>query len=260
MLGHEGVEVVLGVLAARVGVEHRVEVGEHLLDPRHRLGVVRRLLQRVAHPLELRVEHLALQQLADLLVGLRRGRVAPRVRREVADLRGGLLRQRGELGLGQPGVVGGVVLQRGPLGVEGLSQQPAHLLKRAVEPAGPAQLALPAPRQGAQVVQPPPALGAAPQHRPQRLERRGAGQHVLAEGVDGRGHVGRRAERVRAAVVAAVAVAARHGRVSPPCSGLGPRRRPCRSGGSATAPQGRTPGPRRRTPGPRRTAPGRARP
>jgi hypothetical protein len=38
VLGHELVELLLGVLAARVGRQHRVEVGEHVLDARIAAG------------------------------------------------------------------------------------------------------------------------------------------------------------------------------------------------------------------------------
>ena len=62
---HERVEVGLRVLAAGVGVEHRVEVGEHVLQSLQRLRV--RVLQRLLEPAELPVEHLPAQQVLQLL-------------------------------------------------------------------------------------------------------------------------------------------------------------------------------------------------
>ena len=67
VLVHEVAEAVGRVLVAGVGGEQVVEVGEHVLDPLHRLRVVAR--QRLPHPLELRADDLALEHLRDLVVG-----------------------------------------------------------------------------------------------------------------------------------------------------------------------------------------------
>ena len=61
----KSVEVLLRVLAARVGVEHLPQVREHVLDPLHGRRV--RVFQRLLHALELAVEHLPAQQVAELL-------------------------------------------------------------------------------------------------------------------------------------------------------------------------------------------------
>ena len=98
--GHEVVEVLLRVLAARVGVEHLPQVREHVLDPLHGRGV--RVLQRLLHALELAVEHLPAQQVAQLLELLPCLRRPPVVVGELADGLRGVVRQRVEFGLAQP--------------------------------------------------------------------------------------------------------------------------------------------------------------
>ena len=71
VLLHEAVEVGLGVIAARVRLEHRVQRGDHVLHPLHRLGA-RAVLQRLLHAAELAVEHLAAEQVLELLEGFPR--------------------------------------------------------------------------------------------------------------------------------------------------------------------------------------------
>ena len=66
VLVHELAEQVLGVLAACVRGEQPVEVGQHVLDGLHGLGV--RVVEQLLHAGELRVEHLALEHLLDRLV------------------------------------------------------------------------------------------------------------------------------------------------------------------------------------------------
>jgi hypothetical protein len=103
-----------------------VEVGDHVLDRLH-VGPGR-VLQRLLHPGEGAVEHLPAQQVLDLLVGLPGLVRAPVVVLERPDGAGGVVGQRVELGLGQPGVVVRVGEQLPPLGLQRLVEQLADLL------------------------------------------------------------------------------------------------------------------------------------
>jgi hypothetical protein len=199
---HELLELLLGVLAPRIGLEHGVEVGEHVLDPLQVLGA--RVLERLLHPLELAVEHLAPQQVVDLLVLLASLRAAPGVGLELLHGAGGVAGQRVELHLRHPRAVGRVGEQRRLLELDGFLEQLADLLERSVEPAGLARLALALGHLAPQVVEPTQAVGAAPQQVAQRLPWRLAGQHPLADVVDRLRDVVRRFERVPAAVPGAV--------------------------------------------------------
>ena len=71
--GHEVIEVLLGVLAAGIGIEHGVQRGHHVLDPLHGLGIG--LGEGLPHAAELAVQHLTAQQRLELLESLpgRRG-------------------------------------------------------------------------------------------------------------------------------------------------------------------------------------------
>ena len=71
VLLHELVEVRLGMLAAGVGGQHLVQVAEHVLDPLHRLRVG--VLHDLPHAAELAVQHVAAQQVLELLEGLAGG-------------------------------------------------------------------------------------------------------------------------------------------------------------------------------------------
>ena len=90
VLGHELLEVLLGVLTAGVLVEQVVEVLEHLRDALPVL--VGGPFERLLHPGEALVEHLAAEQVADLLVILPGLRAAPVV---VGEFLHGLRRRRG---------------------------------------------------------------------------------------------------------------------------------------------------------------------
>jgi len=68
---HELVEVRLGMLAAGVGGQHLVQVAEHVLDPLHRLRVG--IAHDLPHAPELAVQHVAAQQVLELLEGLAGG-------------------------------------------------------------------------------------------------------------------------------------------------------------------------------------------
>ena len=65
---HELAELLFGVLAAGVGVEQVVEIVQHLVHAGPVL--VGRVLERLLHSREALVEHLAAQQVPDLLVVL----------------------------------------------------------------------------------------------------------------------------------------------------------------------------------------------
>ncbi len=163
--------------------------------------------KRLLHALELAVEHLAAQQVLDLLESLPRLGGAPVVLRQRADRPRRVVGEGVELGLGETRVVGRVRKQRLALLLERLLQQLAHLLEGAVEATALAGFAAALLDLAAQVVQPAPALGAAAQQGFERLPRGRAFQDRLAHLVQGsRGVEGRR-ERIRAAVPGPVPVA-----------------------------------------------------
>ncbi len=204
---HERVEVACWLLASGVPVQHVVQVRHHLADPLHRLRV--RVGQRVAQPLELAVEHLPPQQVTQLLEGLPgRGR-APFVGRQRLDRAGGVVGQRVELGLTQPGVVGRVGEQLGPLLPDRLVQQRPCPLQGAVEPAALSQLAAASAYLSEHVVETSAVLRArqaALEQVAQGVHGRGTGQDGVAHLVESRTHVVRRGEGVRAIVELAIAV------------------------------------------------------
>ncbi len=148
---HELVEIGLGVLSARVGGQHLVQVAEHVLDPLHglRIGV----LQCLPHAAELAVEHLAAQQLPELLEGLAGRLRAPVVVGQPPDRLGRIGGQRVEVRLTQPGLVARVGEQLRPFLPDGRVEQGPRLLQDAVEPAAAADLALPLARPAEQVIQ-----------------------------------------------------------------------------------------------------------
>ena len=195
----------VGVLAAVVRVDELREVGDHVLDRLHvLLGGV---LQRVLHRREGAVEHLPAQQVLDLLVGLPRLVGAPRVVLERADGAGGVVGQRVQLVLGQPRGVVRIGEQLALLGGQRLVEQLADLLQGAVHPPGRAGPAQPLAHRTAQLVEAPPSLRAAAQQLAQRLADAAAGEHRVADLVDGVAEVVGRRERVGPAVPAAVPVA-----------------------------------------------------
>ncbi len=251
---HEGVEVLLSVLAPGVGVQHRVQVGQHVLDPLQRLRV--RVGQRVLHAAELAVQYLPPEQVLELLEGLPRGVRAPLVAGQPADRLRGVRGQRVKFGLAHPGVVAGVGEQLGPLLPDRGVQQGPGLLQDAVQAAAAADLLALLPDPPQHVVQAAVALHAAAEQVAQRAARVGAAEHRLAHLVERAPRVVGRRERVRSAGVRAVPVTShvillRAGRISrePPArSGTPPRRppRPWTGGASGRALRARTPPPRPR--------------
>ena len=204
VLAHELVEVLLGVLAPGVGVEHLPQVREHVLDPLHggRVGVLERLL----HALELAVEHLPAEQVAQLLELLPGGLRPPVVLGQLPDRPGGVVRQVVELGLAEPGVVARVGEQLAALGLERLVEQLAGLLEHPVEPAGVAQLALALADPPHQVVEALAVLPAAAEQVAERVPGVVAAQDALAHLVERLPDVIGRRERVRPIVVRPVPV------------------------------------------------------
>ncbi len=130
VLVHEVVEILLGVIAAGVLVQQVVEVVQHLVDP---LAVlIGGALQRLLHAGEALVEHLAAEQILDLLVLFAGLAAAPVVVGKLLDGLGRRRRQRLQLKLRKAGVV----VQRGgqllALGQHRLVEQLLDLLQRPV--------------------------------------------------------------------------------------------------------------------------------
>ncbi len=130
MLVHEVFEILLGVLAAGVLVQQVVEVVNHLVDPLTIL--VRGALQRLLHARKALVEHLAAEQILDLLVLLARLTAAPVVVGEFLDGLGRRRRQRVQLQLAEAGVVVEGAGQLLAFGQHGLIQQLLDLLQGSV--------------------------------------------------------------------------------------------------------------------------------
>ncbi len=225
VLVHELPEPVLGVLPARVRREQPVEVGQHVLDRLHGLGV--RVVERLLQAGELRVQHLPLQHLPDRVVG-RAGLVGvPVVRRQGPHRAGRVVGDRRELHLGPPGVV---VVLRGegvPLLRQRLVERGADLVERAAEVAAPPRRVAHPPDPGGEVVEAPVAVEPPPQQVGQRVPHRPAGEHVAAQLVEGGPDVVRRGQRVGTVAPGSVAEPA-HLRLRTP---IGRPGTPCRCGG-----------------------------
>ena len=197
----------LGVLAALVLLEQLVEVVEHLVD--RGAVLVGGVLERLLHAGEPLVEQLAAEQVLDLLVVL-------------AGLAAAASRSR-DSSLTAAAVEGGrfsSCISRNARSASSRStsrasclrssstravEQLADLLERAVEVVPLQQLAAPLGDPAGQVVEAGLVAAAPAQELAHRPLRRVAGHHVLADRVERLGEVDRGRERVRAAVVAAVA-------------------------------------------------------
>ena len=156
MLVHEVAEAVGGVLVASVRSQQVVEVGQHVLDPLHRLRVVAR--QRLLHPLELRADDLALQHPGDLVVGgLGLGGV-PLVAAQRAHCAGDVVGDRREVHLGEPGVVALLAGQLVALHRECLVEHRPDLVEGAAEVTASAGGLAQAAHPVGEVVEPPPAV------------------------------------------------------------------------------------------------------
>ena len=136
--GHEVGELVGRVLLPGVRREQRVQIGQHVLDPLHRLGV--RRVEGLLHAGELGVQHLAAQHVLDRLEG-RPGLIrAPLVVVQRAHGAGDVVGQRVQFQLGEPRVVAVGAGQGLPLGGQRLVQCRPDLIQGAAEIAAPAGL------------------------------------------------------------------------------------------------------------------------
>ena len=204
VLVHEVGELVGGVLLPGVRGQQRVQVGQHVLDPLHRLGV--RGLQGLLHPGELGVQHLAPQHVLDRLVSW----PAPRGSASRSRPAPGRPRRRRRAGCPAPSR---------PTGRRRLPGRPTSPARRPApgrarpgsgpgcrrdrRGGGPAARSLRISRRS---LSSPPRPSS-----PRRIRSRSAsraiagGQHVVADLVDGLPHVVRRSQRVGAAAPRPVA-------------------------------------------------------
>ena len=158
VLAHEVLEVIRGVLPARMLVQQVIQVVEHLVDG---LAVlVGGVLQRLLHPREALVEHLPAEQILDLVVLLPRLGASPVVVRQLLHGLGRRRRQRLDLQLGEPGVVVEGAGQLLALGQHGLVEQLLDLLQGAVKVVAVQQLPPSAVGLGGEPVRPAHVLGA----------------------------------------------------------------------------------------------------
>ena len=192
------------MLTPGVRLQHLVQLRQHVLDPLHRLRVW--AFERVLHAAELAVQHLAAEQVFELLERLSSGGRPPVVVGQAPDRLRGVGRQRIQFRLAHPGVVARVGEQFRPLLPDRRIQQGAGLLQYSVEAAAVAHLPLPLPHPAQHVVESPLAPHPPPDQVTQGSGRVGPGQHGVPELVQGHaGIVGRR-ERIRAVAVLAVPV------------------------------------------------------
>ena len=218
MLVHEVIKVLLRVLSSSVLVQQVIQIVEHLVDAL--TIVVGGVLQRLLHPGEPLIEHLAAEQILDLLVLFARLLTAPVI---VGQLLHGLGRRRGQRldpHLLEPGVVVKSARQLLALGQHRLVEQLLDLLQRAVEVVALQQFPAAAVRLGGQLVGAAHILSAAPKQLRQRSARRRSLHHVLPDLLERLAQIDRRRQRVRATGVAGVSgrapVASRaHGRTLP---------------------------------------------
>ena len=205
VLGHELLEVRVGVLAAPVFVEQLVEVLQHLAHGRAVL--LRGALERLLHAGEPLVQDLAAQQVLDPLVGFPGGARLPVVGGEFVDRRrrgfGQVLQlhlPEGAVGVVHHGVAGQLFALLQHRGVEQL----LDFVEGAVQPVPAQQFTAPLLDAAGEVVEPFPVAAAAPQVLLQGVPGRVAGHDVLGDGVQRLRQVHRRGERIRSSPVPAV--------------------------------------------------------
>ena len=133
VLVHELGEVAGGVLATRVLLQQRVEVGHHLPHRLHGGGVLP--AEGLLHPRELGVEHLLAEHVHDVLPVLLALGAAPLVVTELPHLPGRVVGQGVERHLGQTGVVALLAGEEVALGGQRPVELLAHLVERAAEVA-----------------------------------------------------------------------------------------------------------------------------
>ena len=139
---HEPVEVLLAMPAGLPGLDHAVQLGQHVLEPTQLFG--RKILHARSHVPEVGSEHLVLepiQQLVELLLG---SRVVEAVVLELTDGPRRIRRQRGQELLLQPGIVFRLEREGAPLRLQDVVQalldlpkgplqvHPLHLLPASV--------------------------------------------------------------------------------------------------------------------------------
>ena len=202
VLLHEVVEVLLGVLATGVLVQQVIQIVEHVVDALTVL--VGGVLQRLLHPGEALVEHLAAEQILDLVVLLARLVAAPLVVGQLLHCLGRRRRQRLDPHLVEPRVVVQSTRQLFTLGQHRLVEQLLDLLQGAVKVVALQQLPPTAVRLRGQLVGATHALGAAPQQLLHRPTRRRALHHVLPDRLQRFAQIDRRRQRIRTAGVAGV--------------------------------------------------------
>ncbi len=184
--------------------EHLVKVREHVLDALHRLRI--RCLQRLLHAAELAVEHFAAQQVTKPLEGRPGGRGPPVVVRELLDGLRRVVRQRVQVRLAHPRLVGRIGEQFGPFLADGGVEQGPGLFQDAVEAAAAADLPLPLAYPAQQVIKPALVAHAAAEEVPQRIRGGGPGQDVVAHLIHRTADVVRRRQRVRAVDITSIPI------------------------------------------------------
>ena len=128
---HERLEARLRVLAAVTLLDQRVQVGEHVAEPREVLG--RHVLHPLRHVPEVRAQDVLAQLLHQLVELPLRLRVGEAVLLELADLAGRVGGERVEERLAHPRVVLVAEGQRGALALQDLLELLPHVLERPGE-------------------------------------------------------------------------------------------------------------------------------
>ena len=131
MLGHKVRELIGRVFLAGMSSEQGIEVSEHVFDPLHRLPV--RRFQGRLHACELGVENLSPEHLLDGIVDGAGFVGSPVVIGQCSYRPRHIVGQRGELHLGQSGLIVGGRCERFPFGGQSLIQCCLHLIEGAAQ-------------------------------------------------------------------------------------------------------------------------------
>ena len=168
---HEVLEILGYVLTAPMLVHHGVEISEHVLEC---LLALRR--SRGAHRsrqvLELLIEYVTLQHVADLVVRRSRLRRTPVVIGEFTHRARRVIGEHVEHGFAEARVIGWIGEECGALCFEGFVKFVSHLLKKAIEAPGLLQLTSALLQPPAQVVEPASAIGTSAQEITQGIAHR----------------------------------------------------------------------------------------
>jgi hypothetical protein len=128
---HEPVELLLGVLTAVAGLDHRVQLREHVLDPLQLLWCeVAESLRQAPEP---GPQDLAGQLIRQLLEPATSLRVDEAVLAEIAEAAGEVGGERVEEGLPGPSVVVGPEGECGPLPLQDVVEPPGQVLQGSLE-------------------------------------------------------------------------------------------------------------------------------